>query len=306
MSTWRATARLLLFAVLATGAACAAPSWAEDTSGLASIPAFTGLVVDSADVISETRQAQLESFLDQLQKKTGAQFAVLTVATCAPEDPSTYKTRVFNTWGIGDKERKDGLLLLVAMQEHKLIFETGYGLEGTLPDGWQSRMLRDLAIPAFKAGDPAEGITAAVLSSAQRIAAEKNVTLEWDGKELRYNSTRGGGIPSWIVLLVFFFIFFVLLPAIRASRGGRGGGWYSSGGGWGGGFGGFGGGFGGGGGGVRRRWRRLVRRWRWRFERRRRWRRRVVNPRGRALRIGDGMTQFIAACRTRRHNRRNR
>src|SRR5260221_375917 len=169
-------------------AACAAPTRAADESGRAEIPAYTGYVNDVAGVIGEPRRAQLEGFLDQLHRKTGVQFALLTVPTCVPEDPSTYKTRVFNAWGIGDKERKDGLLLLVAMQERALRFETGYGLEGTLPDGWQSRMLRDLAAPRFRGGEPAEGITAAVLSASQRIAAEKGVTLEWDGKELRYNA----------------------------------------------------------------------------------------------------------------------
>jgi len=149
---------------------------------------------------------------------------------------------VFNAWGIGDKERKDGLLLLVSMKEHALHFETGYGLEGTLPDGWEARMLRDLAVPEFRNGDPAAGITAAVLAASQRIAAEKGVTLEWNGKELRYDE-RGGGIPSWVVMLALFFLFFVVLPALAASSRYRRRGWYS---GWGGGFGGFGGGFGGG------------------------------------------------------------
>jgi uncharacterized protein len=247
MSRRRAAARLLLFAVLLTGAVWSAPSRAEDAGGLAPIPHYAGYVTDAANVIGEQRRAQLESFLDQVHQKTGVQFAVLTVANCEPEDPSAYKTRVFNLWGIGDRERKDGLLLLVAMQERKLLFETGYGLEGTLPDGWQSRMVRDLAIPRFRSGEPAEGITAAVLSSAQRIAAEKGVTLEWNGRELRYDSSGSRGFPLWAVALMIFLLFGVVLPILRATSGRRRGG-YSSGG-WGGGFGGWGGGFGGGGGG---------------------------------------------------------
>lgn len=247
MSHRRATARLLGFAVLLAGATCTAPVRAADDSGQAAIPAYSGYVNDAAGVIGESRRAQLESFLDQLRQKTGVQFAVLTVPNCSPEDPGTYKTRVFNSWGIGDKERKDGLLLLVAMQERSLQFETGYGLEGTLPDGWEARMLRDLAVPQFRSGSPAEGITAAVLSSAQRIAAEKHVTLQWDGRELRYSGS-GGGIPRWLVTLLLLFIFGVVLPALRSSRVGRAAGWYALGG-WGGGFGGSGGGFGGGGGG---------------------------------------------------------
>jgi uncharacterized protein len=246
MTIRRALARL---GVLTVVLAAAVTARAEDTSGRAPIPAYHGYVNDEAQVVDATRAAQLESFLDQLHRKTGVQFAVLTVASCEPEEPSAYKTRVFNEWHIGDKERDDGLLLLVAMKERDLRFETGYGLEGTLPDGWEARMLRDLAVPAFKAGDPTEGITAAVLAASQRIAAEKGVTLEWNGKELHYDSGRSGRLPSWVVMLTLFFVFFVVLPAVASSaRSRRRRGWYSGwgGGGWGGGFGGFGGGFGGG------------------------------------------------------------
>ena len=231
-------APFVLLALLVAGI----PARGDDGSGLAPVPAYHGYVNDEAGVIGETRAAQLESFLDQLHQKTAVQFAVLTVASSEPEDPMQFKVRVFNAWGIGDKERKDGLLLLVSMKEHALHFETGYGLEGTLPDGWEARMLRDLAVPEFRNGDPAAGITAAVLAASQRIAAEKGVTLEWNGKELRYDE-RGGGIPSWVVMLALFFLFFVVLPALAASSRYRRRGWYS---GWGGGFGGFGGGFGGG------------------------------------------------------------
>jgi len=86
-----------------------------------------------------------------------------------------------------------------------------------------------------------------VLASAQRIAAEKQVKLEWNGRELRYDSQRSEGFPTWVIGLLFL-LFFVVLPALRTGRYGRRRGWYSAGG-WGGGFGGFGGGFGGGSGG---------------------------------------------------------
>ena len=228
-----------------------APATSHALAGDAPIPDPVGFVNDRAGVLGDERSAQLESFLDQLQEKTGAQFAVLIVPDCEPDEPTVYKTRVFEKWGIGDRERRDGLLLLVAMKEREIRFETGYGLEGTLPDGWQSRMIRDLAVPRFRAGDPAEGITAAVLACAQRIAAEKGVTLEWNGSELRYDGdgTGRGKFPRWVALFLFVFVFFVLLPALTHSRrrGWRSrGGWYG-GGGWGGGFGGGGGGFGGGG-----------------------------------------------------------
>ncbi len=250
MSNRRAAARLFSLVLVVVAGAFAPPALAQDESGRAPIPAYAGYVTDGAKVIGEKRGAELEAFLDQLQRKTGVQFAVLTVTSCAPEDPTAYKTRVFNEWGIGDRERDTGLLLLVAMQERVLRFETGYGLEGTLPDGWQSRMIRDLAVPRFRSGEPAEGITAAVLACAQRIGAERGVTLEWNGKALRYSGKRGGSSRGLIFLALMFVLFFLIIPAFFSRGSRRGGGWYSSGGtGWGGGFGGYGGGFGGGGGG---------------------------------------------------------
>ena len=251
MTTWRAHARRLAVVAMLL----ASPLTARAQQGSAPIPSFTGYVTDDAGVIGDERQAQLEGFLDQLEKKTGVQFAVLTVASTAPEEPSTYKTRVFKAWGIGNEEREDGLLLLVAIQERDFRFETGYGLEGTLPDGWLSRMFRDLVQPRFRAGEMEEGITAAVLACAQRIGAEKGVALEWNGQELRYDEERSSKLPRYLPFLVLFILFFVILPAIRMRRFGRRGwhgsdfgGWGGGGGaGWGGGFGGGGGGFGGGG-----------------------------------------------------------
>ncbi|HEV2104635.1 MAG TPA: TPM domain-containing protein [Candidatus Eisenbacteria bacterium] len=253
MSARRAPARPLVFALALAAAlvpAARAAGAPPDTTGRAPIPAYAGYVNDRAGILGDARAAQLEAFLDQLARETGVQFAVLTLRTTAPEDPAEYKVRVFEAWGIGRKGEDNGLLLLVAMAERQLKFETGYGLEGTLPDGWEARMLRDLAVPAFRDGRYADGVTAAVLAAAQRIAADKHVTLTWNGAELRYDRGGGGtdgGLPSWFVALILFLV----VASIRLWLGGAGRrrGWYAGLGGWGGGFGGFGGGFGGGGGG---------------------------------------------------------
>ena len=160
------------------------------------------------------------------------------------------------------------------MKERAIRFETGYGLEGTLPDGWQSRMTRREMIPRFRADDPEGGIVAGVLASAARIAEAKGVTLQWDGRELRYRSTRARNMPGIVIaLMIFVIVVLVILIAAGVSSSGPpgppgsrrrrsdfdwmgtpgwGGGWSSGGGGWSGGGGGFGGGgsFGGFGGGA--------------------------------------------------------
>lgn len=253
MTTWRAWARPILAVGVLVLALLVPASRAQDAPGEVPVPAHAGYVTDAAQVLDEARRAQLEGFLDQLEKKTGAEFAVLTIATTAPEAPESYKTRVFKAWGIGKRGEDNGVLLLVAMQEHALRFETGYGLEGTLPDGWQARMLREVAVPRMRAGDNAGGITLAVIAAAQRIAAEKNVTLEWDGKPLVYDG-RGGRseLPGWLLaLIIVVIVLSVMSNAGRTGRRGYYGGGPWIGGGWGGGFGGGGGGgsFGGFGGG---------------------------------------------------------
>jgi uncharacterized protein len=224
----------------------AGPTDASEAVGDTTIPAPVGFVNDRADKLDETTRAQLEAFLDQLKEKTGAEFAVLIVPTTAPEDPSEYKVRVFQRWGLGKKGEDNGLLMLVALAEREVRFETGYGLEGTLPDGLQSRIFRDEMAPRFRAGDWSGGVVAGVLACATRIAAENGVTLEWNGRELRYRGRRGR-IPSWPFLLALFL--FIALANVLGGGGGyrrRRGGWYIGPGGFGGGLGGFGGGGGGG------------------------------------------------------------
>jgi uncharacterized protein len=240
----------------------AARVWAQAApdSTLAPIPAPVGFVNDQAGLLSETTRAQLEGFLDQLKRKTTVEFAVLTVRSTAPETPSEYKVRVFQRWGIGDAGEDNGLLLLIAVEEREARFETGYGLEGTLPDGLQSRIVRQQMIPHFRQGNWDRGVVDGVVEIARRIGQERNVTLEWDGRPLRYARRAGGGMPAWVIVLVVLALILAMIIA-GASGGGRGGmrrprrrglyfpgGWGDSfGGGWTGG--GFGGGWGGGGGG---------------------------------------------------------
>ena len=221
----------------------AAPEAAPADTG---VPAPVGFVNDRAGVLDETARARLEAFLDQVKRKTGVQFAVLTLRTTAPLDPIQYKTEAYQRWFRGNRT---SLLLLVALEERKIAFETGYELEGILPDGLEARIIRDEMTPRIRSGDFAAGITAGVLRVAGIIAKDRGVTLEWDGRELRYSKgQRGGGdFPLALVVFIVAILLLGLLP--RTTVGGgrrRGSGWWIGPGSFGG-FGGFGGGFGGGG-----------------------------------------------------------
>ena len=254
----RRARRILAFGIALVLATSAGPLLlhAQEGAGPSTgppIPTPVGFVNDHAGRLDEPTRAKLEAFLDQVKRKTGAEFAVLIMPTTAPVSPSEYKVQVFQRWGLGRKEQDDGLLMLVALEEREVRFETGYGLEGTLPDGFQSRVFREQMAPRFRNGDWGGGVTAGVLACAARIAAEKGVTLEWDGRELRYDrGGRGTPVPFFVLLLVVFIVIMIAIAA-GGGRGGRSGrwmrrgGWYVGPGSFGG-FGGFGGGSSGGGG----------------------------------------------------------
>jgi uncharacterized protein len=206
--------------------------------------------------MDEPARARLEAFLDQVKRKTDVQFAVLTLRTTAPLDPIQYKTEAYQRWFHGNRT---SLLLLVALDEHKIAFETGYELEGVLPDALEARVIRNEMTPRFRAGDLAGGITAGVLRISGILAKDRGVTLEWNGRELRYTGGRGDE-REFPLALVVFVVVMMLFGMFRSGLGGgrrgrRGGIWWmgpGSFGGWGGGFGGGsggGGGFGGFGGG---------------------------------------------------------
>ena len=267
----RARARLGFFALALSLAAIAHPtpaltqsrdSQSTSPADTVAIPAAVGHVNDFANVMDDDARAKLESFLAQVQQKTGAELAVLTVKNTGVDDPMQYKVKVFERWGLGKKGENNGLLLLVAIEQTTARFETGYGLEGVLPDGLQSRIYREIMRPYFKNGDYAGGITQGMLACSARIAKDKGVTLEWDGSELHYDGSSGESKLSSreiMMMLLVLFIFFVSVAGRMSSyrRGLGGGAWWigpligselgrRGRGGWGGGF---GGGFGGGGGG---------------------------------------------------------
>lgn len=256
--------RAPILAVALLNAALACPTLPAHAQDEPAIPAATGFVNDEANLLDARTRAQLEGFLDQVKRRTGAEFAILTVRTTAPLEPIEYKVKVFEKWGIGRAGEDDGLLMLVALEEREVRFETGYGLEGALPDGLQSRIFRRVMQPRFREGDFAGGIIEGAKECAARIAAERGVTVEWDGREVRYRGGRGGRVPFWLPLLIFIIVAIVLsnlrgggFGGPRSGRrypggywgGGFGGGTGSFGGRGGGSFGGFGGGLSGGGGG---------------------------------------------------------
>lgn len=149
----RALARLALL-LCAGGLACAASAF--------EVPYLSGRIVDHAEILDARTRQRLDAQLKSHEEATGNQIAVLTVRSLGGESVEACAEQVFNTWGLGEKGKDNGVLLLVAPAERRLRIEVGYGLEGTLTDVAANRIIRNVMTPRFKEGDFDAGVSEGV------------------------------------------------------------------------------------------------------------------------------------------------
>jgi uncharacterized protein len=124
------------------------------------VPVLAGRVSDLAGIVPAPARERLETKLRELERRTGAQVAVLTVDTLEGDSIEDYAVRVFQTWKLGRQGVNDGVLFLVARQERRMRIEVGYGLEARLTDARSRQILDDIVRPHFRAGKFDEGIEA--------------------------------------------------------------------------------------------------------------------------------------------------
>src|SRR6266550_693038 len=134
--------------------------WAVAAAADVAVPPLSGRVVDTTGTLSSGDIAAQSQRLLDFQKRKGSQIAVLIVPTTAPETIEQYSIRAAETWKIGRKKIDDGALLVIAKNDHKLRIEVGYGLEGALTDITARRIIDEVIVPRFKAGDFTGGIAA--------------------------------------------------------------------------------------------------------------------------------------------------
>jgi uncharacterized protein len=154
---WRTEllAAVLLFA-------CAREASAIPSDDLLNSLRPTANVNDFAGILSPAEKESLEARCQQLREKTGARLAVATLKSLEGGNLEDFSVKLAQKWGVGQKDRKNGLLLLVAMQEHKARIEVGYGLEPIIPDILAGRIIDHELRPQFRAGQFGAGLTAAV------------------------------------------------------------------------------------------------------------------------------------------------
>ena len=234
----------------------------------------TGYVTDLAGAISPGSKSQLEALCTEVEQKTGAQIAIVTVHSFNGNTVEDYAADLYKQLGVGDKQNSRGVLLLLSPDLRQYRIEVGYGLEPVITDGRAGNAGRAM-VPQLRQGDYGGAISTATSQLANFIAADRGVTLSSAPpvvNEAPPPSGSSGSAGVWIFLGILFILFLIsragsgrggrygggsswwLLPLLFGGGGGRDSGWggggYSGGGfgGGGGGFGGFGGGMSGGGG----------------------------------------------------------
>jgi uncharacterized protein len=239
-------------------------------------------VSDQTGTLSSAQQQTLAARLATLEQAKGSQIAVLVLPSTEPETIEQYAIRVAEAWKLGRKGIDDGALLVVAMRDRAVRIEVGYGLEGAIPDAIAKRVIEEIILPRFRAGDLPGGIEAGVEQLIALVDGEPLPEPAATGHDL---GDAGSALPVlfviamalgqglrralgpapaglmvgglafvlvwWLVgvalfaALVGIALFFLTLVGVRGgvhSAGGSRGGGWSAGGGFSGGGGGFGGG----------------------------------------------------------------
>jgi uncharacterized protein len=239
----RAVLGAVAFLLLAAGVALAALTF----------PPLTGRVVDDAGILSSDTREHLTQLLAQEEKQNSNQIVVATLKSLQGVTIEQYGYQLGRAWGIGQKGKNNGALLIVVPSTHQVRIEVGYGLEGELTDAQTRIIIDQFMLPAFRRGDYDTGVQDGTQAVLKVLGG---VTLTPDQDEQTDNGqSSGGGGGNWIfILVVLIWLVFgrflwplLFLGGGRWGGGGFGGGGFGGGSFGGGGFSGGGGSFGGGG-----------------------------------------------------------
>ena len=189
-------------------------------------------VHDLADVLSATMESRLENILAAERDSTSNQISVLIINSLEGGSLEEYSLRVAEKWQPGQRDKDNGVLLLISIDDRQVRIETGYGLEGSLTDAISSRIIRNEIAPRFRNGDYDGGVEAAVMAIISAIAGE----YVNDEPVSQKRNAKGSPLTTIIIIII------IIILVSRNKRGGGGRGGWSAGRGWIGPLGGLGGG----------------------------------------------------------------
>ncbi|MFM9914785.1 MAG: TPM domain-containing protein [Rhizobacter sp.] len=181
------------------------------------VPPLAAQVIDQTRTLDETQRATLAAKLAAIEQQTGTQIVVLLVPSTLPEDIAAYSQRVADTWKVGRRGIGDGLVIIVAKNDRRVRIEVAKALEGAVPDLAAKRVIDAQITPAFRAGDYAGGLNAAIDQLAARIRGEALPAPQQP--EARGSGGRGG--LNLDALAIFFFVVVPMVGALLSKLLGR-------------------------------------------------------------------------------------
>jgi len=170
----------------------------------------TGFVQDYAQILSFEQAQTLENKLEQFERGTTNEIAVVTIPSLDGDVIESVAQEIFTKWGIGKKDKNNGVLLLISLQDRKTRIHTGYGVEGDLTDVGTSYIQQDIIAPAFRGGDYYAGIDGAVDKIIFAIGGNDIVPVEYK------NDYRENPDGDWGAVFLFGFVLLQWLLIILA------------------------------------------------------------------------------------------
>ena len=169
-------------------------------------------VTDMAGILNEDTQAQINQMISDLEAKNGREMAVVTIPQTSPgTSPKEFATQLFNDWGIGKAGQDNGVLFLISVGDRRVEIETGYGVEGILPDAKVGNIIDTHIIPRFKQGDFADGTLAGTKALVVVLASDAQTvgtlpTAEDANSWEPFAALLGGGIFAVIIGSVVYLL----------------------------------------------------------------------------------------------------
>jgi uncharacterized protein len=194
-------------------------------SGVASaltFPTLTGRVVDEANVIDQATRNALTQKLADLETKTTDQLVVVTLKSLQGTSIEDFGYQLGRQWGIGQKEKNNGVLLIVAPNERKVRIEVGYGLEGTLTDALSKVIIETAIVPRFRANDMSGGISRGVDNIIQVLSGDAELFKQQTATRQVAAHRSANNVYALVFVAVWLGIAGIVFLTMMRNRGGPG------------------------------------------------------------------------------------
>jgi uncharacterized protein len=184
-------------------------------------PPLSGRVVDQAGILSPPVKAALTAKLETLETQTSRQLVVVTVPSLQGLEIEDYGYQLGRAWGIGEKGRNTGVLMIVAPNERRVRIEVGYGLEGVLTDALSTVILQERVLPKFRAGDAAGGVVAGADALVEQLSLPDDQAKARVAASTQARKAPKGSLPVIPLVLLGLWALFGIIGMFRGGRGHR-------------------------------------------------------------------------------------